>query len=275
MELEILREAAAQVEQQLDIDNITVERAVFGLFFSGVKLSTGQGGLCFTPVKEMPEAVCCPSSARAMPLSGRLRGRPVREYLDDIFGENILRRTLGIAALNALSVAAWQQSPPKDYEILTGVDAFDELEVSRYPKTVVVGALVPMLKKLMAAGADFHVLEQDPRTLKEQELSYYLPPERAAECVPDADLLVITGVTILNNTLPDLLAMAKPNAEILVTGPTASMLPGAFFARGVTMLGGIRVTKPDELLDIISEGGSGYHFFGKYAERTVIRRKAP
>ena len=114
-QFEILREAVAQVEQQLELDKITVERAVFDLFFSGVKLSTGHGGLCFTPVKEMPEAVCCPSSARAMPLSGRLRGRPVREYLDDIFGENILRRTLGIAALNALSVAAWEQSPPQDY----------------------------------------------------------------------------------------------------------------------------------------------------------------
>lgn len=80
MELEILREAAAQVERQLDIDNITVERAVFGLFFSGVKLSTGQGGLCFTPVKEMPEAVCCPSSARAMPLFGRVDFSPAACY---------------------------------------------------------------------------------------------------------------------------------------------------------------------------------------------------
>ena len=80
-------------------------------------------------------------------------------------------------------------------------------------------------------------------------------------------------MTILNNTLPGLLQMAKPGAEILITGPTASMLPEAFFARGVTMLGGIQVTKPDELLNIISEGGSGYHFFGRYAERTVIRKK--
>ena len=251
-----------------------MERAAFGLFFSGVKLSTGHGGLCFTPVKEMPEAVCCPSSARAMPLSGRLRGRPARACLEDIFCDNILRRTLGIAALNALSMAVWEKSPPRDYEILTGADAFDELDVTRYRKTVVVGALAPMLKKLIAAGADFHVMEQDPRTLKEREMPYYLPPERAAEYVPDADLLVITGVTILNDTLPGLLELAKPGAEILVTGPTASMLPDAFFARGVTMLGGIQVTKPDELLDIISEGGSGYHFFGKSAERTVIRRKA-
>ena len=273
--LSILRDTVAETEAFFgtELSGITVERAVFGLFFSGVKLSTGHGGLCFTPVKEMPEAVCCPSSAKAMPLSGRLCGRPVTDYLADIFQENVLRRTLGIAALNALSMAVWERRPPTDYEILHNTDAFDLLDVSRYKKSVVVGALVPMLKKLIAAGADFHVLEQDPRTLKEREMPYYLPADRASDCVPDADLLVITGVTILNGTLPGLLQMAKPSAEILVTGPTASMLPDAFFKRGVTLLGGIQVTKPDELLDIISEGGSGYHFFGKYAERTVIRKK--
>ena len=69
------------------------------------------------------------------------------------------------------------------------------------------------------------------------------------------------------------IALAKEGAEVLVTGPTAGMLPDAFFKRGVTMIGGILVTKPDELLNIISEGGSGYHFFGKYAERIVVRKK--
>ena len=75
----------------------------------------------------------------------------------------------------------------------------------------------------------------------------------------------------MNNTLYDLLKMAKKGAEIIITGPTASMLPDAFFKYGVTLLGGIVVTKADEILDIISEGGSGYHFFGKYAERTAVR----
>ena len=87
------------------------------------------------------------------------------------------------------------------------------------------------------------MLEQDPRTLKERELPYYAPADQAGVYVPEADLMVITGVTILNDTLPGLLDMAKPGAQILVTGPTASMLPDAFFSRGVTMLGGIHVTK--------------------------------
>lgn len=48
------------------------------------------------------------------------------------------------------------------------------------------------------------------------------------------------------------------------------MLPDASFKRGITALGEIVVTKADELLDIIN--GSGYHFFGKCAERTIKRR---
>ena len=275
MDNAILRETVGMIVDAFgsDLEMITIERAVFGLFFSGVKLSTGHGGVCYTPVKEMPEAVCCPSSARAMPLSGRLKGRTAAEYLEYIFDRNILKRTLGIAALNALSTLYWQLKPPRDYTIQYGYNAFDDVDPRRYDYSVVVGALVPMLKKLIAANADFTVMEMDSRTLKGKELDHYLPPSEAAKCVPKADLMVITGVTVLNDTLPGLLELRKPGAEILVTGPTVSMLPEAFFKRGVTSLGGIMVTKADELLDLLCEGGSGYHFFGQSAEQTIVRPK--
>lgn len=255
------------------LDKMVVERAVFGLFFSGVKLSTGHGGLCFTPVKEIPEAVCCPSSAKAMPLSGKLGGRSVKSYLDDLSHTNILRKTLAIATLNALSACYWEENKNLEYKIEMDVDSFDVMEIPQGKKSVVIGALVPMLKKLLAADADFKVLEMDSRTLKGKELEHFAPAKDADIYLPDSDLDVITGVTILNDTLPDLLAMCKPGADVLVTGPTAGMIPDAFFKRGVTVMGGILVTKPDELLDVISEGGSGYHFFGKSAERIVIYNK--
>lgn len=276
MNNEILLESAELVRQQLgsDLDAITLERAVFGLFFSGIKLSSGHGGLSFTPVKELPQAVCCPSSARAMPLSGRLAGRTANDLLNDLDNENVLRKALAVAALNALSSACLEKYPlPDDYEIIDDADAFDLVTIPTAGKTLVVGALIPMLKKLTAQDADYVVLEQDIRTLKGKELEHFAPAEDALFHVPLADLLVITGTTVLNGTLPGLLELARPDAQILVTGPTASMLPYAFFKRGVTMTGGIVVTDPDALLDVISEAGSGYHFFGKSARRTVVRKK--
>jgi uncharacterized protein (DUF4213/DUF364 family) len=50
------------------------------------------------------------------------------------------------------------------------------------------------------------------------------------------------------------------------------MLPDAFFRRGVTILGGDIVTRPGVVLDTIAEGGSGYHFFGRSAEKATFRR---
>ena len=45
-------------------------------------------------------------------------------------------------------------------------------------------------------------------------------------------------MTILNET-------ARPDAENAVIGPTASLLPDALFDRGVRVVGGVRVKKPD------------------------------
>lgn len=54
------------------------------------------------------------------------------------------------------------------------------------------------------------------------------------------------------------------------------MLPDAFFRRGVCAVGGVRAIDPDALLDTLAEGGSGYHFFGKLAEKvSIVRTDAP
>lgn len=83
----ILHETHHEIERALGaaLYDLTVERAVIGLFFTGVKLDNGQGGVCYTPIKTIPEAVCCPSSARAMPASGELRGAPAATLVNDMW----------------------------------------------------------------------------------------------------------------------------------------------------------------------------------------------
>jgi len=56
-----------------------------------------------------------------------------------------------------------------------------------------------------------------------------------------------------------------------VIGPTATLIAEPFARRGVTVVGGTRVLAADELLDLLAEGGSGYHFFGKTVERVTLR----
>ena len=100
------------------------------------------------------------------------------------------------------------------------------------------------------------------------------PDENAAEEAVHYALLE-TGTTLINGTLEGLIGLCRPDARIVVVGPTVSLLPDAFLRRGVDVLGSVRVTAPDEFLDVLSEGGSGYHFFCHSAEKVVLVRKLP
>ena len=271
----ILGETIAKIGTILgpELGDITIDRAVVGLFFTGVKLSNGTAGTSATPIKTIPEAVCCPSSAMTMPFSGKLRGRRAADLAREALSGHGIRRAVGIATVNALADYCWQRRPHPDVELRHGIDAFDATEIRAGDKVVVVGAFVPFLKELKRRGQSFLVLEQDPATLKADELPFFRPAEQAAKILPDVDVVLITGSTLVNNTLADLLAVTRPDARVTVVGPTVGMLPDAFLARGADVLGCVRITEPDAFLDLLAEGGSGYHFFGRTAQKLVLARR--
>jgi uncharacterized protein len=271
----ILPETLAAIREVLgpELDGITVERAVIGLFFTGVKLDNGIAGACATPIKTIPEAVCCPSSAMAMPFPGKLKGRPAFDLAREALGDNGIRRAVGIAAMNALADTCWRRRPHPETELRLGIDAFDATEIRTGDNVVVVGAFVPFLRELKRRRQPYLVLEQDPATLKADELPFFRPAEQAAMVVPEADVLLITGTTLINDTLEELLALARPTARVTMVGPTVSLLPDAFLRRGADILGTVRITDPDAFLDILAEGGSGYHFLGRTAQKVVLVRR--
>jgi uncharacterized protein len=272
----ILEETIATIGAILgaELDEIMVERVVVGLFFTGVKLSNGSAGSCATPIKTIPEAVCCPSSAMAMPFPGKLAGRSAADLAREALSGHGIRRAVGIATVNALADCCWQRRPHPEVELCPGVDAFDATEIRNGDKVVVVGAFVPFLKELKRRGQPFLVLERDPATLKADELPFFRPAERAPEILPEADVALITGSTLVNNTLENLLALVRPETRVTIVGPTVGMLPDAFLAHGADVLGCVKITDPDAFLDLLAEGGSGYHFFGRSAQKLVLARKS-
>jgi uncharacterized protein len=272
----ILTETIAGIQNILsaDLNHIVVERAVIGLFCTGVKLSTGVAGACATPLRSIPDAVCCPSSAMAMPFPGKLRGRMAKDLLNETAAASGIRRAVGVATMNALAELCWQRRTPVEVELRARVDAYDAADIRPGEHVVVVGAFVPFLKALKRSGQRFTVLEMDPATLKPDELPYFHPADEAALVMPSADAVLITGTTLLNDTLENLLALCRPDARVVVVGPTVGLLPDAFLRRGVDVLGGVRITAADAFLDVLAEGGSGYHFFGRSAEKVVLARRA-
>ncbi len=272
----LLGEMHQEVKQLLgeELNTLNIRRVVVGLFFSGVILDNGVGGMCATPIKSIPEAVCCPSSAKALPVPGKLCGKSAAHMLEDLYRDQELRRTLAIATLNALTETLWlRDGAPSDCEISSG-DAFAALNFTETDEVALVGAFPPYMRALRKAGQDFRVLEKDPATLKADEMPYYAPADTASTVVPWADVLVITGTTLINGTLDTLLGFVKAGTEVAVIGPTAPLLMRPFSRHGVTVVGGTRVRDAAVLLDLLAEGASGYHFFEKAVERVTLRLKA-
>jgi uncharacterized protein (DUF4213/DUF364 family) len=275
----ILNETIARVTDILgrELDAITVERAVIGLFFTGVKLTAGPNGVptagtCATPRDAIPGDICCPVSARAAGFQS-LAGRPAAELMQGALAGKGLSRAVGIATLNALAELCWRRRPHPGVELLPGTDAFDATEINKGDRVVLVGAFIPFLKELKRRHQPYLVLEHNPAALKAEEMPFYRPAELAPEIVPAADVLLITGATLLSDTLEDLLALARPEARVTVVGPTVGMLPDAFLARGADILGSVRITQPDAFLDLLAEGGSAPHFLGRSAEKIVLARR--
>jgi len=271
----ILKETIAAIDTILgaELDHITIDRAVIGLFFTGVKLSAGTAGACATPREAIPEGVCCPYSAGSVGFPGRIAGRKADELAAEALGAEGLRRAVGIATVNALAELCWRRRPDPAVELRPGTDAFDATAFHPGDRTVLVGAFIPFLKELKRRDLPYLVLEQNKAALKAEELPFFRPAEATHDIVPQADVLLITGSTLLNDTLEDLLALAQPSARVTVVGPTVSMLPEPFLARGAEILGTVRITEPDAFLDLLAEGGAAPHFLGHTAEKIVLARR--
>jgi len=96
---------------------IRLDSVVVGVFFTGVKLSSGYGGICFTPVDLIPEAVCCSTAASAMPYCGKMQGVSVEDMLTHMSSPAPLVRAVIISVVNALSAWFFDICPEGTYAI--------------------------------------------------------------------------------------------------------------------------------------------------------------
>lgn len=270
----ILAETVATLAEILgpDLDSLTVERAVIGQFFTAVKLSNGSAGACHTPPRPLITSDCCGSLPKSVHLAGHLKDRPVRAFLDDLWEDLGYCRALGIAVINALADCVWRRRPLPDWQVLAGLDALSAAELAEGERMVMVGAFVSYIRILKERGADLQVLELTTAPFLPDEMRFYRPAEAAPSVVPDADVLFLTGSTLVNDSMDDLLALARPEARVLAVGPSVPMLPDVLARRGVDRLATIRINDPDLFLDVLTEGGGTQGMFAGSAELIVLAR---
>ncbi|MEF3169410.1 MAG: DUF364 domain-containing protein [Deltaproteobacteria bacterium] len=250
------------------LKEISIEKVVVGIFFTGVKLSNSCGGISYTPLSDIKDTVCCPSMAAKKPAPGSLKGVSVHEIMN-AEKDTPLFNAIKIAVMNALSSEEFLAD--SGYEIIYDKDLHEIIDLNSIKRISIVGAFIPFIKRLKSMeGIELYVVEKKKSSLKDDELRYYVPAERASEVVPISDTVIITGSSIANGTIDELLSYFKTGSTVAVVGPTASFLPDAFFKRNVGIVSGVIVTDSNAMLDILSDRGSAYHLFNTCAKKINI-----
>jgi len=240
------------------IGSIRIERIVIGIFFTGVKLSDGSGGVAYTPTDDLHGVTCCPSMAAERPAPVPLKGMAASGVLEQREG-SLLSDLVKLVVMNALSS---RLMTPDRYRIIYDADALELIDVRSAGRIAMVGAFIPFLKQFkMVPEIDLSVIERRPEALKAEEMRFYVPAERACNVLPACDTVIITGASMANRTIDELLGYTRPGARVIVTGPTASILPDVLFEHNVSAVSGVCVTEPDMALDMLAEGVGAYHLF--------------
>ncbi len=253
--------------------NITPKEIRIGVFYTGVVLSSGHAGMSYTPVQEIPEAVCCPRSHAKMPAAGELLNKQITELMDYALDDNALKAAVGMATLNALSAALLADDACR-YKPSAYGNALELIDITGNDTVAMVGAFTPFIKKISEITEKLFVIEKNPRVVGKDDTFKIESADRLEEIIPQANILIITGVTLINHTLGPILDLAKQADEIVVVGPTASIYPEPLFKRGVTVMGGVRITDADKMIHLIGEAGSGYDFFDNCADKIIMRNDA-
>lgn len=252
------------------LQDIYIDDLVIGIFFTGVKLSTGHAGVAFTPIGEIPEAVCCPTTAARMPRAGNLDGSPVSEILKYTLDNNILKSAIGVATLNALSQLFIESEDGREYEIIKEKDGFDLLEIQPEETVTLIGAFGPYIRRLKRMGNPLYIVERNSQALRTDEMKYFKPESEIPSALEKSNVVIITGTAIVNHTIDPILSSFTNGKRTAIIGPTASMIPDAFFKKGVQVMAGVRILNPDGMIKILKQGGSTYHLLKECSEKIAF-----
>lgn len=247
------------------LEDLTISDVRVGLFLTAVRLSDDSYGTSASLNDNRPHSA---KSSRDFGDFGplKIRGKKVTWLFETDKESNIIL-TLRIAVLNAISSGLIASS---GHKIIENCDPVDLLDLGSRKTITIVGAFQSYIRKISETGNSLYVLELDENALTPDQKQFYVPANEYRKVLPLSDIVIITGLTLVNGTIDGLLSAIDKRSRVIVTGPSSSIIPDILFSNKVSIIGATRITKPELLFDVISEAGTGYHLFEYCAQKICI-----
>jgi uncharacterized protein len=176
--------------------------------------------------------------------AGRLHEMPPRELCEYARSEIPLEAGLGIAALNSLLETpaggpGWS---------VQEVNAADLLASSGAGQDIAIVGHFPFVERLSSVAQRVWVIEQNPAPGD-------FPASQAAELLPQAGVVALTGSALVNHTLEQLLVLCRPSALVMVLGPSTPLSP-VLFEYGAHIISGVQVYDEAAVLRTAGQGAN-------------------
>ncbi len=161
--------------------------------------------------------------------------------------DSLLASSVGLATVNALLDV--------DESACVEVNAADVIAERGQGRNVAVVGHFPFIAGLRPSTANLWVLELNPREGD-------LPASRTSEFLPRADVVALTGTSLLNDTFDALMALCRDDAFVIVLGATTPLSP-VLFEAGVDAVAGTRVVDLPGVMRAVSQGATFRQIPGK------------
>jgi len=256
-----MRELLDYLKKELgrSISEVKVESIRIGLAYTAVVLSSRHPGVAYTPTNDLPE---CTVLADA----GKIAGRSAVTVMNKVESPNLVETAVGVATINALSQAAFEAKPEK--YVFSDIDVLDLIQPK--DKVVTVGYFGPLVHKILRKTQDIHVLEK--RRIKDKRV-HMIPQHDVPTVLPSSNILLISGSTIVNKTINQILKLRGNAKEVVLLGPTASMVPQPLFKKGATAVMGVKIIDTEKMLRVVSESGGTQQLLSTCAKKTAFIRR--
>ena len=178
---------------------------------------------------------------------GDLLHRSARELAELLRSSSTLEAGIGMAALNALLEV--------DEGVCSEVNARELIMERGAGRQVAIVGHFPFVEQVRRSAATCWVLELRPRPGD-------LPAEQAPAVLPQADVVALTGTSLINHTFDEVVGLCRPGAFVVVLGGSTPLSP-VLFDYGVDAIAGTRVVDVPAALQAIGQGATFRQIPGK------------
>lgn len=228
--------------------------------FCAIELDDGAFGLSYVLLGDTLQALLAAhGSAGDAPLAGADPMALAQRLTDG----SAVERAIALAAINALTDSVWRRV---GYEPPPAGNSLGDVVLGPQDHLGMIGFFPPLVQRVADAGGRLSVVEMNAEMVARQRERYpHITIGLDRALLASCNLVVGTSTMLLNHTLDAMLA-AAPNAQrFAVIGPSAGLWPDALFERGVTLLGGTRVTDAAAFTAAMAAGESWSSATRKFA----------